>query len=104
MSYSKYGAKRTLVDGISFASRAEARHYGHLKILERAGVIKDLQLQVRYPLVVNGVKVTVYVADFVYSEGGERIVVDVKGFKTPEYKLKRALMKAVHSVDIHEVS
>jgi dsDNA-binding SOS-regulon protein len=67
---SKYGAVRTEVDGISFASKKEARRYSELKLLERAGEIADLQLQPRFPLTVNGVRVCTYVADFQYRDIG----------------------------------
>lgn len=106
---SKFGAVRTKVDGISFASKKEAKRYGELKILERAGEITDLKLQPRYPLVVNGMKVCTYVADFLYHNTfrgatmAQPIVEDAKGFKTPEYKLKAKLFLALHGFPITEV-
>lgn len=106
---SKYGAKRTTVDGITFASKKEARRYGELKLLAKAGRVQDLRLQPRYPLHVNGELVCTYVADFAYvavNDNGEAerpYVEDVKGFKTPEYRLKSKLFKAVHGFAIHEV-
>jgi hypothetical protein len=39
----KYRAKKQVVDGITFASQAEARRYGELKILQQAGKVSDLQ-------------------------------------------------------------
>jgi len=97
----KYKAVRTEVDGISFASKKEARRYGELKLLERAGEIQSLKLQPRYPLwcdnkilkTVTG-REYVYVADFAYVEKGEMIIEDTKGMKTELYKLKRAIMEA----------
>lgn len=106
---SKYGAVRTEVDGITFASKREARRYSELKLLERAGEIADLELQPRYPLVVNGVKVCTYVGDFLYRPTfrgavmAQPVVEDAKGFKTPEYKLKAKLFRAVHGFPITEV-
>lgn len=100
----KYGAVRTEVDGIVFASRAEARHYGRLKILERAGEITDLELQPKYDLHVNGVKVAYYKADFRYvTRDGQTVVEDVKGVKTPVYRLKKKMLKAEYGIDIQEV-
>lgn len=105
----KYGNRRTEVDGISFASAKEARRYGELKLLERAGGIVELQIQPRFPLVVNGVKVCTYVGDFSYwptnASGvlGERVVEDAKGFKTPEFKLKAKLFQAIHGFPVREV-
>ena len=60
----KYNARRTVVDGISFASAKEARRYGELKLMERAGQISELKLQVRYKLV----QTVTYVADFEYFD------------------------------------
>ncbi len=100
----KYRAKRTEIDGIVFASQKEARRYQDLKLLERAGEITQLTLQPTFPIVINGVKVCKYVADFQYVEFGsnEVIVEDCKGFPTPVYKLKKKLVKAIHNVDIRE--
>jgi len=99
---SKYGAKKTVVDGIKFDSMAEAARYGVLKVLQSAGLIKDLRLQVPYVITVNGKKICRYVADFVYIENGKEVVEDVKGMKTPVYNLKKKLMEAVFSVVILE--
>ncbi len=101
---SKYRAKRTEVDGIFFASKKEARRYIELKCLEKAGHIKDMKLQPKFPIEVRGKKICTYVADFTYFHCGikEKVVEDVKGFITPVYKLKRKLMKAVHGIDILE--
>ena len=95
----KYRAQPTVVDGIRFASKKEARRYSELKLLERAGRITNLRRQVRYKLVQS----VVYVADFTYEESGENIVEDVKGFKTPTYKQKRRLMQDQHGITIREV-
>lgn len=99
---SKYGAKKTVVDGIKFDSMAEAARYGALKIIQAAGLISELRLQVRYDITVNGKKICRYIADFVYIENGKEVVEDVKGMKTPVYNLKKKLMEAVHRVVIFE--
>lgn len=108
----KFQAKSCIVDGIRFPSKLQAQRYGELKLLARAGKIRDLWLEVRIPIVVNGMKVCVYVADFRYEEllvskRGEmptyRVVVeDAKGVKTAVYQLKKRLMKAVHGITIRE--
>jgi hypothetical protein len=91
----KYRAVRTIVDGITFASKAEARRYSELKILEKAGDIKELELQPSYPININDNHICTYRADFRYVDsGGVRVVEDVKGMKTPVYKLKKKLMQA----------
>jgi hypothetical protein len=92
-------------NGRLYQSAKEARHATLLHALARDGLIRDLREQVRYPLMVNGVKITTYVADFVYVDtvDGRTRVVDVKGVKTPEYKLKAKLMQAIHGITIEEV-
>lgn len=106
---SKYGAKKTVVDGITFASKKEAARYSQLKLMERAGEIFALQLQPRYPLEVAGKKVATYVADFTYAipadQGArpERVVEDVKGMKTPMYRLKAKMFAAQYGFPIREV-
>ncbi|HEY8343356.1 MAG TPA: DUF1064 domain-containing protein [Calditerricola sp.] len=92
----KYGAKPTEVDGIRFASKAEASFYTQLKQLERAGQIRNLELQPEYPIEVNGKHICVYRADFRFFENGERKVIDVKGVRTPEYRLKKKLVEALY--------
>lgn len=99
---SKYGAKRTEVDGILFASQREARRYSELRILERAGEIRDLELQPVYPITANGRTVAKYVADFRYQTNGGTVIEDVKGMKTPVYRLKKKLVEAIHGVRITE--
>jgi len=103
---SKFGAKKTIVDGITFDSKWESERYGQLRAMERGGIVTDLKLQVKYDIVINDIKICKYIADFVYKEespDGEikEIVEDAKGFETPEFKLKKKLMKAVHNIDIY---
>lgn len=101
----KYGAKACEEDGYRFPSLAERAEYRRLKLRVLAGDIADLELQPRYPLVVNGVKVAVYVGDFRYRlvADGTLVVADVKGVRTPVYALKRKLMRACHGIEITEV-
>lgn len=108
--YNKYHAKPTVVDGIKFDSKHEADRYRELKILERAGAIQKLQLQVPYLLIpsqyIDGKCVersVTYVADFVYHIGDELVVEDTKGVRTPDYIIKRKLMLQVYGIRIKEV-
>lgn len=101
---SKYGNKKTDVNGIGFDSKKEAKRYKELKLLLKAGKIAFLSRQVEYELNVGGTHSLVYVADFVYVEDdGGLIVEDVKGFKTREYVRKKRLMKKIHGIEISEV-
>ena len=100
-----YGNKKVTIHGIKFDSKWEGERYLYLKSLERAGVIKDLELQVRFNLMVNDQKICAYVADFCYSREDKDgvwhyIVDDAKGVETPEFKLKKKLMKACLGIDI----
>lgn len=112
---SKYGAVKTTVDGITFASKKEAERYQELKQLEKFGAIVGLELQPRFPLhvVTNGhgrdpkgfsVQVGTYVGDFRYVDGrsGE-VVEDVKGMKTPIYRLKKKMVEAQYGITVVEV-
>lgn len=105
---SKYKSRKVEVDGITFHSAKEAKRYGELKLLEKAGEIRELVLQPRFPLDVAGVKVATYVADFKYLERDEDdlwqlVVEDVKGFRTPVYRLKAKLFSALYFFPIREV-
>lgn len=98
----KFKAVRTEVDGIKFPSKREAHRWLELRLLERAGVISNLKRQVKYPLIVNGMKVCDYIADFTYSENGETITEDCKGARPYWYLLKKKLMLACHGIKIKE--
>jgi len=92
------------VDGIKFDSRKEARRYRELTLLAAAGELRDLKLQVPFDIVVNGKKVCSYRADFTYTDkAGQFVVEDAKGFKTPEYRLKKKLLDACLGIEIREV-
>lgn len=89
------------MDGIRFHSKAEARRYSELRLLERAGEITGLKLQERFDMIIEGVLICRYHADFSYSDrSGQRIVEDVKGVLTAEFRLKSKLMKALHKIEI----
>lgn len=104
----KYRNVPTVVDGINFSSKAEARRYGELLLLQKAGEIAALELQPKFVLTVNGVKVCKYFGDFAYvAVNGARVVEDVKSAATrtnPVYRLKKKLLKACEGIDIREVA
>lgn len=114
MAKHKFNAKKTVVDGIEFPSKAEARRFGELKILQKAGEITGLELQPVFKLLPTarrsdgvaerGVK---YLADFAYvRKDGVRVVEDVKSpaTRTPEYVLKRKMMLHLFGITVMEVS
>lgn len=119
--FGKYGVapkeQRTL-DGITFASKGEKNRFAYLSILQKAGVIKDLQRQVYYPLVLpDGTHVKIksegfpngrqcnYIADHVYTRArdGEKIIEDFKGHDTKDSRLRRAVVEAIYKITIRIV-
>lgn len=124
---SKYNSKSVVVDGISFDSKKEAKRYQELSLLEKAGTITGLRMQVEYVLIPAQYESTdvmikkgkhagqyktrlverkcSYIADFEYfdTETGQWVVEDTKGFRTPDYIIKRKLMLFFHGVKIKEV-
>lgn len=99
----KFRAVRTEADGIWFDSKRESLRYLELKMLLRSGIISDLLLQKEFPIVVNGVKICKYIADFSYlDQHGREVVEDAKGVRTPVYVLKSKLMIAVWGLRIVE--
>lgn len=106
---SKYGAVKTTVDGIVFHSQKEARRYGELKLLERAGEIRNLQLQPTFYLWAPGGdvddRIGEYRADFSYTDIRHRklVIEDVKGFRTPLYKWKKKHVETQYGIQIREI-
>lgn len=98
----KYRNQPTERDGIRFASKAEARRYDDLKLLQRAGEIEDLRLQPRFPLIVNNILVCTYVADFAYLDRNtdREVIEDTKGVKTKEFVIKAKLFHALYGKEI----
>jgi hypothetical protein len=92
----KYHSKKTVLGGITFDSGMEASRWQELCLLQRVGQIQELQRQVKFELIPkqNGERAVNYKADFTYTEGGEKIVEDVKGYRTKDYILKRKLFKS----------
>jgi hypothetical protein len=106
----KYYNKKTVVGGIQFDSKKEADRYVVLTLLQKAGKITDLEVQVPFELIpsqkVDGLTVErpcVYKADFVYRENGKMVVEDTKGVKTKDYIIKRKLMLHVFGIQIREI-
>lgn len=70
--------------------------------MQRAGQITELRRQVPYVIEINGKHICKWIADFVYLKDGIEHVEDSKGFKTPEYRLKRKLVEAIYGFRILE--
>lgn len=131
MKQPKYKNKKVIVDGITFDSKREGRRYTELKLLQKAGEIKGLELQKPFVLIPAQYeyyerygkkgqrlkdgkrcieKSCVYIADFTYiDKNGETVVEDVKGYKDPssagfaKFVIKRKLMLYVYGIRIKEI-
>lgn len=110
-STTKYHNRKVEINGIIFDSVKEAKRWAELRLMERAGIISDLQRQVPFSLIPNlkddsgkvierAVK---YIADFCYIQDGVAVVEDVKGLRTREYVLKRKMMLYFHGIRVREI-
>lgn len=105
----KMGNKRTLYNGIWYQSGMEAKYREQLDQLEMLPE-EDLRRpetiinQFPYPVTINGKVVFTYYADFLllYRDGRAEVV-DVKGFKTDVYKIKKKCVEAFYGIKIKEV-
>lgn len=110
MIRSKYFSKKVVVDGITFDSILESNVYIKLKMLQKNGVIKDLELQKEYILQdkfkINGKtrREITYKADFVYktTKDDKLHIIDSKGYRTEVYKIKKKLFEYKYGIEIEE--
>lgn len=100
--FAKFGNKKTN----GYDSKRESKRAADLRLLEKIGSISNLKEQVKYEVIPKqeGERAAHYIADFVYLQDGTLVVEDVKGFRTPDYILKRKLMKLVYGITIREVA
>ncbi len=108
-------AKPVECDGHRFPSAHERDRYLHLKLMQKAGLIRDLELQPRYDILIDGQPVYLsppgtrgrrplhYRADFRYTADDGLHVEDAKGAHTKEYLIKKALVEAIYKITITEV-
>ena len=101
-SRNKYGAKKTVVGDIKFDSKKEAHRWMELQLLERAGVISELQRQVKIelmgqhgPLLTRTGRKMKLTFDFTYIEDEVLIHEDVKGMPTRDYEVRVAVARAM---------
>ena len=104
----KYNAHGMTIDGVWFASSAEATRYMQLRAMQAAGLVGKLEVQPIYKIFINGQHITDYRADFrfeIYDERGRPglIVEDVKGMITDVYVLKKKMVEASYKFTIHEI-
>ena len=107
----KYHNKKVIVNGHKFDSIKEANYYNQLKLLQRAGLIRDLELQKTFILqpsfkLNNKTRRNItYKADFTYfsNEDNKIHVIDVKGFKTDVYNIKKKMFEYKYGIEIEEI-
>ena len=107
----KYGAKKVVVNDIKFDSKMESNYYLHLLELEKQGIVTNIELQPVYELLkafvinekkIQGIK---YKADFLVTyASGHSEVVDVKGFETADFKIKKKLFMSKYQQNLKCVS
>ena len=96
----KYRAQATVVDGIRFDSKKEARYYGELKLRQRAGEVLCFLRQV--PIHLPGQ--TRLVIDFLeFHMDGSVHFVDTKGVQTETFKLKKRQVEDLFPFEVEVV-
>jgi Protein of unknown function (DUF1064) len=96
----KYNNKKTVVNGIKFDSKMEGEYYLFLIGLKEAGLIEEFELQPEFTLQAGFKKRGLnflpikYKADFhVWLPDGTDYVVDIKGFETADFKIKKKMFE-----------
>lgn len=98
---SKYKNQRTEIDGHKFPSLREAEYYLLYKSMLQHKQLVKLELQPKFTLqpgFINKagkrVKAITYKADFLLTfPGGRQKVIEVKGFRTRDYQLRRKMFE-----------
>jgi hypothetical protein len=106
---SKYGNVKKVNSGLIFDSKRESSRWSQLVLMEKAGVISQLERQITFELIPkqrlsNGKceRALKYILDFRYVKDGVTIFDDSKGKRTADYVIKRKLMLYVHGIEILE--
>ena len=103
----KFGAVKTEIHGILFASRAEARYYCHLKLAEDRGEISQLTCHPKYTIKVGNHKICEFSPDFSFVDSAGRFrVQDVKGGDatiTQTFRLKAKLLFATQGITVEVI-
>lgn len=94
---SKYRNVGTEYNDKRYDSGAEANYAATLDIKKRVGEIKDWKRQIKFPFVINGIKICTYYADFlVEMNDGTQEVHEVKGRMTDVARIKLLLFEALY--------
>lgn len=97
---------RTGPDGFVYDSKAEYQRWAYLDLMQRGGLISDLQRQVKFELKSGDTKVMTrrgiakYTPDFVYMENGQRVIEDVKGYRDENSKFRIRVFEALYKCKV----
>lgn len=107
-SSNKFGAIKTVIDGIEFPSILQSKMYLDLKNQFRLGLISNLKIEtskkkIKIPIIVNNKKICEYWADATYIRDNKQVIVDAKGVRTSTFNLKWKLLKALYPNYVFEL-
>lgn len=103
---SKYGAEPVVIDGMRFHSKREGAYYSELKLREKAGEVSGIETQRKFGIIMAGVLIGNYLADFCFidhSQDSRLRVIDVKGHDTPLSRFKRKCVEAFYQIQVEVV-
>ena len=108
MTRTKYNAKRTEYNGVTYDSKKEAHRAFELDMLLRAGEVVKVERQPRFDIYIHEKFIAFYKADFkVFYPRGYFEIEDVKGYKKGSayamFRIKKKLVDAIYGIDIKEV-
>ena len=92
----KFHAQRCERDERKFASKRERAFYDQLKLRQKAGDILFFLMQVPFALP-GGLT---YRADFMIFEKDHVRIVDIKGFETKEFVMKKKLLEETYPFEL----
>lgn len=101
----KFHAKKTVFEGITFDSGLECRRYQQLRLLEKGGIIRQLERQLPFVLTVNGTKIGKMIIDHGWFENNARVLEETKAppTRTSTYRLKKRILLALNpGIDFRE--
>lgn len=104
--------QRTSPDGVLHPSASHMQRYMQLRLLESQGLVRDLRLEIPFPLIVENRPIKTrtgrtshYRADFVYERLANglwgRIIEDHKGYFDDASRFKIAVFEAIYNVAVH---
>jgi Protein of unknown function (DUF1064) len=100
----KFHNEPVRIAGRYFDSKLEARRWGELELLQKAGSICDLEFHKRWYLHVNGIQIGYYESDATYTEDGQTVIEDSKGVRTAIYRWKKRHVMAQYGIAIREIT